>query len=217
MRATFTLMPSSPFRPAAALCALVLIASGPGPAVTRAACDDDGPWQRLVLDHLGRYPDMEVRDALKLLQQAALGSEHWVREGDAAHWMQREWSVLEDGPREPLVDTLGPDARFARIHLRAYRAVGGDPVPLVQAFVATAALADADTAVLRCALDALVGLARRGAVPWPEDGVTTARLEWASRGYPAIHHSTRFQQRYRPAYRVVALPLVPRVPETREP
>ncbi len=180
-----------------------------GVRALREGCADPRPWQQLVLAHQRRYPGLEVGDALKLLQQATMGSEHWVREGEAAAWMRREWAALGDGPDEPLADTLGPDGRYARVHLRPYRAAGGDPDVLVRVFVESAAAAAADTAALRCALDALAGLARRGDAPWPADRVDSAITAWADAGYPAVHHSAAFRQRHRPAYRVVAVTLVP--------
>ncbi len=180
-------------RPVAALC---------GPAAS-------GQWAELIQQHQLRYPDWELADAFKLLHQAAMGSEHAVPDTLLpTRWMRREWATMGDGPLEPLVDTLGAGGTFVRIHLRAWRAAGGSPDSLTAAFIATAATFDPDTAQLRCAVDALTSLARAGSLPWRSGRVAAEARAWAARGYPAVEHSPRFEMEYRPAYRVVALPLV---------
>ncbi|MES2304559.1 MAG: subclass B3 metallo-beta-lactamase [Gemmatimonadota bacterium] len=152
---------------------------------------------------------MEPVDAFKLLQQATLGSEHAVRDPlEPARWMTREWASLGDGPAEPLVDTLGANGAFARIHLRPWRATGRAPSEVVTAFVATARTATADTTALRCAIRAVVALAHDGQVRWDADSVTAQGRRWEAAHFPAVDHSPRFEAAYRPAYRVVSLPLV---------
>lgn len=206
-------MRRSPARSIAPLLAAAAIAGAGAPSRAQtvtvwpgvAPCAGRGTWQELLRAHQRRYPAMGVADALKLLQQATLGSEHWVREGEAAGWMQREWASLGPGPDEPLVDTLGPGGAFARIHLRPWRAAGGAPGPLVHAFVATGQAGRPDTAALGCALEALAAEPR----PWPAESVAAAVAAWRARGYPAMQHSEGFTAAYRPAYRVVALSQVP--------
>lgn len=158
---------------------------------------------------------MELDDAYKLLHQATMGSEHAVpdRAGPAA-WMQREWAEMGDGPAEPLVDTLGATGRFARVHLRPWRAAGGSPATLVDLFVETARTATPDTIGLRCALGALDSLARTGGVPWPPPAVEAMIGERRAAGYPAVHHSEGYEAAVRPAYRVVSLRLIPRLIES---
>ena len=160
-------------------------------------------WQPLVTSHLSRYPAMELVDAMKLLHQATMGSEHWVLEDAAAAWMDREWASLGPGPDEPLVDTLGANGRYARINLRPYRAAGGAPGPLVGAFVAAGREAPPDSAALSCALEALAELARRGQVPWSADSVSAVIVRWRQEGFPALRHSELYRRAQAPAYRVV--------------
>lgn len=167
----------------------------------------------LVAAHLRRYPALDLADALKLLQQATLGSEHAVSDATAAAaWLEREWAALGEGPGEPLVDTLGEGGAYARVHLRPWREAGGSPAALLAAFVRTAREAPGDTAALECALAGLELLAGRGAAPWPADSVRARRAAWAAQGYPAMHHSDGYRARYRPAYRVVAVRLLPVTP-----
>jgi hypothetical protein len=149
---------------------------------------------------------MEIPDALKLLQQSIMGSEHWaVDSADATRWMDQEWAALGDGPLEPLVDTLGTDHLFARVNLRPYRRAGGDPVRLVAAFVRTGREVHGSRSRLTCALAQLTVLARHHAVPWSADSLVRFGRVWNGKGYPALEHSPRYEAQYHPAYRVVAV------------
>ena len=191
-----------PLRPAILF---VVLACGPSSGEAMAGCPDPTPWRELVTSHLERYPGMDMADALKLLQQATTGSEHAVDDSSAAvAWMQRELATMGEGPREPMIDTLGASGRFARVHLRPFRDAGGDPDLLTGAFVATSHLTS-DTALLACALHAATD-----AVPWDSLSWHREVERWRSQGYPAMHHSDAFTARYRPAYRVVEIEAVPR-------
>lgn len=173
-----------------------------------AGCDT-APWTALIASHLQRYPHMQEADVFKLLHHATMGSEHAIADTAAVSaWMDREWSTMDDGPTEPLVDTLGNNGAYARVHLRAYRAAGGEKETLTRAFVETGRIAKGDTAQLSCALDAVVHMAQQHTVPWSFDTLQSRRNAWATRGYPAVSHSSGFRERYRPAYRVVALRLL---------
>lgn len=161
-------------------------------------------WERLIRAHLHRYPLMEPADLYKLLHQAALGSEHAVRDTSSARdWMENELVTMGPGPAEPLVDSLRADGSMVRIHLRPFTAAGGDPEALLMAFIGTAAR-PGDSEDLRRAGEVAVQLARARALPWPDSTLTALFAGLAAKGYPAVHHSEVFVEHYRPAYRVVA-------------
>ena len=179
------------------------------------ACPDPAPLVQLVQAHHVRYPQMQVADVFKLVQQAVVGSEHAI--GDSAavmHWMQREWETMGDGPVEPLVDTLGVRGSFARIHLRAFAGHGGDASLLAMAFITTGRDYRGDSTALSCAASAVEVAARERDLSWNADSMAAFRVSWAGRGYPAVGHSDAYRDAYKPAYRVVALPLVDQVTST---
>lgn len=179
--------------------AFVARAATPGPG-GRPSAD----WEQLIRAHLVRYPLMEPADLYKLLHQAALGSEHAVRDTMAAReWLEAEMATMGPGPAEPLVDSLRADGRVVRIHLRPFVAAGGDPEALLQAFIETGA-EQGDREDLRRAGEVAVRLARAKALPWPDSTMSALFAGLAAQGYPAVHHSAVFVDQYRPAYRVVA-------------
>jgi hypothetical protein len=177
--------------------------------VARAAAPGAGgqpadEWERLIRAHVTRYPLMEPVDLYKLLHQAALGSEHAIKDTLAVReWLEREIATMGPGPAEPLIDSLRADGRIVRIHLRPFAAAGGDPERLLRAFIATGAM-PGDREELRRAGEVAIRLARAGALPWADSTVAALFADLAARGYPAVHHSATFEEHYRPAYRVVA-------------
>lgn len=200
---------------AAAAAVTAWIAAGPRPG-GGAACEGPERWRSLIEAHLERYPEMEIADGYKLLHQAVLGSEHAVTSrAAAAGWLSEELLDLGDGPEEPLVDPLGgppgvgAEAAIARIHLRPFQARGGAPPRLADAFFETASRVPADQAGLECALTALTAPIGLDARSWGPDEAAAYVSARRAEGFPAVHHSEAYREAYYPAYRVVAVELVP--------
>lgn len=167
-----------------------------------------------MADQMATHPGLAVSDLLKLLQQASLGAEHAVTDPAAVRqWMQREWADLGPGPEVPLIEPLGDPGEYVRINLRPWRDRGGDPDSLTERFLATARVVG-DTTRLICAVDQALDAARRGVLPLSADSLAAASKAWQAAGFPAMHHSTAYETRYRPAYRVIARRLLPELLET---
>jgi hypothetical protein len=165
---------------------------------------------QLLGQHLQRYPCMELADIYKLLHQAALGPGHAVDDSAAARArLEAEVTGLGEGPEDLIADPISPDGKLARIHLRPYLAAGYGFDILVNAFVQTARdyPSAPDKLVKFCGC--LGDLAEAGGLPFPRDEVERYFQSIASQGYPVVHHSERYRDAYRPAYRVVALDLLP--------
>lgn len=152
---------------------------------------------------------VEIADAYKWLFQGTLGGEHAVSDrADARAWLEQEWaSLAPPSADEPLLVPLRPDRQIVRLHLRPYRAVGGDPVRLLDAFLASAMHIHPDRMLFTTTWHAL-GEQLQSA---PIGGLTLAvwsELErmMAPQGYPAIHHSAAYRAKHRPAYRVLSAP-----------
>lgn len=176
--------------------------AGPG-----AGCASDAGWSALILEHVERYPAMEVVDLYKLLHQATLGSEHAVRNRDeASSWLESEIAALGDGPVEAVVDRIG--SRFARVHLRPFLTGGGDAGRLLDSFVKTANDGHAGVQQLECGLAVAAALAATGRLPWTAADVAGYATDRAGDGFAAVHHSDGFRDAYRPAYRVISVDLV---------
>jgi hypothetical protein len=182
-------------------------------------------FRRILENHFLRYPQMQITDLYKLLHQAALGSEHAVRDEPAArNWLENELVEMGDGPDDPLMDPLSPDGQILRIHLRPYHRAGKKSEMLLQAFIQTAnkcrstpsrapsgnrdrlrvAGPETTTEKLKEYYREARQLSDEGRLPFSGETVRLFFARMEEQGFPAVHHSKLYKRLYRPAYRVVA-------------
>ena len=165
---------------------------------------------QLLGQHLQRYPQLELADIYKLLHQAALGPGHAVSDPVAARArLEAEVASLGDGPEDPIADPISPDGKLARIHLRPYLEAGYAADTLADAFIHTAQTYAGTPDKLARFCDCLGDLAAAGGIPFARDEVERYFASIAAQGYPVVHHSLGYRDKYRPAYRVVALESLP--------
>lgn len=151
-------------------------------------------------------PEMRIEDAYKWLFHATLGGEHAIaNDAGPRRWMESEWASLT-APRsgEKEIERLDPEGRVLRIHLRPYRARGGDSEMLLAVFVASAQRFHVPRAAFFeawMALDRRLAKGRIGHID--HRAWTSLDAEMRAQSYPAIHHSREYEAAYRPAYRVV--------------
>jgi len=152
-------------------------------------------FESILKSHLARYPEMQIQDVYKLIHQAALGSEHAVTNPKAARaWLKQELAEMGEANAEPMIDPISADGQIVRVHLRPFIAHGGDPEVLLTAFVRTANEFHGDEQTLKNYWDIATGFFSPAAM---DDFIQSMK------GYPAVHHSPIYTQRYRPAYRVI--------------
>ncbi|HVT72982.1 MAG TPA: hypothetical protein VHD61_07580 [Lacunisphaera sp.] len=170
-----------------------------------AAGASEPDFAPILKEQVRRYPGLQVQDCYKLVFQACLGSEHAaLDEATARQWLEREVAGLGPGPAEPLIDPISPDGRIVRIHLRPFVEQHGDVRKLAAAFVQTARTFHGSKQELAAAWAGVVRLAAEGGLPFGAGEAERFGSAIAADGYPAVHHSKAFNERHRPAYRVVA-------------
>ncbi len=151
-------------------------------------------------------PNMEVRDAYKWLYQAANGGEHAVpSDTEARKWLDNEWSSLQRAkPTEPLWQPLCLDNSIGRFNLRPFKENGGGEDLILQAFLSSARAFKGDQ---KSFIEAWTELGKRlknhsiGALKYKQ--WQTLDKEMKAKNYPAVHHSEKFEQEYKPAYRIL--------------
>jgi hypothetical protein len=161
---------------------------------------------QLIGEHVERRSAMEPRDVYKLLYQGILGLEHLVAspEGFAAR-LRAEYEGVSADNAELLWETVRPDGTLGRLNLRPFKAREGDVELLTAACLHTAGQVWGTPDELRAAWATFADLCRAGQWPafsLPEVLAFSAWIE--EREYPAAHHSSRYREEYRPAYRLVA-------------
>jgi hypothetical protein len=121
-------------------------------------------------------------------------------------WLIQEIATLQDMTiQEPLIDTLSPDGRLARIHLRPFIREGGSTDTLLAAFVRTANEFPGQLDLLRRYWVIAERMAEEGSLAFSPAVLREFFTGMQNQGYPAIHHSDTYRADYQPAYRVVAL------------
>jgi hypothetical protein len=164
---------------------------------------------QLLAQHLERYPQMQLADLYKLLHQAAMGAGHLIRDpGEARAALLTECARLQAEADEPVVDPISPDGQLARVHLRAYLAAGHDPQTLAEAFLATPQRHPGSTEKLAKFCGCLGDLADATGIPFTRAEVAAFFDPLVAEGFPVVRHSEAYRGAYRPAYRVVAVPLL---------
>jgi hypothetical protein len=154
-------------------------------------------FESILRSHLARYPEMQIQDVYKLIHQAALGSEHVVGNLESVQaWLKQELLEMGKSTAEPMIDPISADGKMVRVHLQPFIEYGGDPETLLTAFVRTANEFHGD----KQTLENYWGVATRlGSFP----RATMDEFIQSMKGYPAVHHSEIYAQRYCPAYRVI--------------
>lgn len=159
----------------------------------------------ILTDHFTRYPQMQAADVYKLLHQAAMGSEHAVKDIESARgWLERELAGIGAGPDDPQIDPISPGGRIVRVHLRPYLAAGKNPETLLWAFVRTANEWLGSVEKLKESGVAATQLAKAAKWEIRPDAIESFFATMEAQGFLAVHHSVTYARLYRPAYRVVA-------------
>ena len=151
-------------------------------------------------------PDLQVQDAYKWLLHAACGADHAITSDEGPRrWLEREWETL-DAPldEEPRLVELVQGGGLVRLNLRPYKQVGGEPEALLQAFVRSAQSVIPDKELLRNCWQNLGNRLRAGELFDLQHEAWIALNEKVQQlDFPAIHHSPKYESKYRPAYRVL--------------
>jgi hypothetical protein len=149
-------------------------------------------------------------DLYMLLHQSAMGAEHALAdEGIVCQRLEEELAMMGGGPPEPLVDSISPDGRIMRAHLRPLLQHGIGQAGLLQAFIQTSKqVKPCRERFIECAALA-ASLCVESILPFDREETAKYLHRMMEAGLPAVHHSARFEELYRPAYRVVAREFLP--------
>ena len=156
--------------------------------------------RRIILDHIARYPKMQIEDMFKLLFHSSFGCEHAVSSLERVRGYMLSEIERADMDSDVLVEEL--DSDYSRVHL-ACIGCGLSPDTLAVMFYLSARPVEDGIDRLTFKLSVLREMAREGCFAFSSESLEAAILEWESLGYPAIHHSATFRECYNPAYRVV--------------
>ncbi len=158
--------------------------------------------------HARCYPLMQIQDLVKLAYQAAFAGGHMIADTSAAQqYLQAEYkTVMQDmSAQKPalLFEPIGNG--LCRLHLRELSRSGISLETAGRLFILTANEHQGTTRTLQQNLN-MISQAAAGLpleAPLLPEAWAAYLLDYQRQGTPPVHHSERFRQAYRPAYRVV--------------
>ena len=170
-----------------------------------SSIDVDKKMIELIDREYRTHTKMQEEDLYKFLHQAAMGSEHAVKDSIMAkNWMSREIAGLDLNIKNKLIDTLSASGNLVRVNLRPFLEEGNDPDKLVNAFIRTANSFNGSADTLKRYLSIARRMIKRNQLPLDLDKLNNLTAEMEPKNFPAIHHSKKYEETYKPAYRVVA-------------
>ena len=165
--------------------------------------------RELLLEHIRKYPNMEIRDIFKLLYQSAFGCEHLVSSFESATDYIR---FEHKAPRERDGDlTVSLGKGYGRVHL-SWLDRGLKPETLAKLFILSSKKDKSTKDELEETLKAAGDMIKDKTLPLSLDDFLEQWEKWRDEGYPAIRHSEQYRASYTPAYRVIANEYIPFIP-----
>ena len=144
-------------------------------------------------------------DLAKWVQQAVLGPGHLLNDPVRARSaLEREWREIESD-QGLLWEFLGPRKApdtVARVHLRVWKARGGNVDAIWDAMVRTAQRRQADNARLRNGWNEVLALAQRGLIPQTREALSRLTDDLCGSRI-VFRHSPSYHVHQKPAYRVL--------------
>ncbi len=179
---------------------IVMIFSTAG---VKAQCPDPG-LRDFLNSHLQARPAMDAQDAYKLLYQGGFGVGHLITDTTRAlDFLEREIAGMDRGVEDPLIEYCDPAGMMLRVNLRPFAKLGMSPRLLLEAMLESVKRIAADTAAFTELWDGVGALIEAGAIPLDSNDYRAITDLARRRNWPAMHHSTPYRERYKPAYRVL--------------
>ena len=157
--------------------------------------------RQILLAHGARYPQMEPRDAVKLIYQNEFGGGHLIRDVDSClAYLRREYESVTQGNVDWAED-IGNG--LVRVNLSALDAHNYTPEQLGNDFIRSASAHTGCRDRFLVKLELLRQMTAEGYLPFSLDTLESYLTEYAAAGYPMVSHSDTFRAMYAPAYRIV--------------
>jgi hypothetical protein len=177
-----------------------------------SCANEKSSLQKLISTQLQRYPAMQLQDLYKLVFQAAMGNEHLMTDSAMVHdYLIKELASIDAASAEPLLEEISPGGEVVRLNLRPFKAQNGDHHALFQAMLQTARTFQKSPENLERHLSELENMAASGVLAFDAAAMQSFFREMREKGFPAVHHSAVYEERYKPAYRVILKTKSPRL------
>ncbi len=158
--------------------------------------------KQTVLEHIKKYPEMELQDILKMLFQNEFGPKHLAEnEIECFKSLSTEINSIDYNENEELFEDIGCDA--LRLNLKAIP-VGTDLNYINKIIVNSASEFCGTNEKLVVKFGLLVVMAENQEIPFDIERVRKETNAFAKNGFKPISHSEVYKENYSPSYRVIS-------------
>ena len=155
----------------------------------------------ILIAHTKQYPLMQSTDAVKLIYQNEFGGGHLIRDEEAClNYLHREYAAVEKDPTAPLYEDIGNG--IVRVNLAAVKPE--DLERLGRAFIDSAAKHKGTLDSFLNKLEVLRTLTEEGIFTFDSNALGAYLSEYKAAGYPAVSHSLKYREAYKPSYRIIS-------------
>lgn len=158
--------------------------------------------KQTVLEHIKKYPEMELQDILKMLFQNEFGPKHLAEnEIECFKSLSTEINSIDYNENEELFEDIGCDA--LRLNLKAIP-IGTDLNYINKVIVNSASEFCGTNEKLVVKFGLLVVMAENQEIPFDIERVRKETNAFAKNGFKPISHSEVYKENYSPSYRVIS-------------
>ena len=155
----------------------------------------------ILIAHTKQYPLMQPTDAVKLIYQNEFGGGHLIRDEEAClNYLHREYASAEKNPTAALYEDIGNG--IVRVNLAAVKPENLEKLGKV--FIDSAAKHKGTLDSFLNKLEVLRTLTEEGIFTFDSNALGAYLSEYKAAGYPAVSHSLKYREAYKPSYRIIS-------------
>ena len=155
----------------------------------------------ILIAHTKQYPLMQPTDAVKLIYQNEFGGGHLIRDEEAClNYLHREYASAEKNPTAALYEDIGNG--IVRVNLAAVKPENLEKLGKV--FIDSAAKHKGTLYSFLNKLEVLRTLTEEGIFTFDSNALGAYLSEYKAAGYPAVSHSLKYREAYKPSYRIIS-------------
>jgi len=158
----------------------------------------------LIQFHIKNHKNLTEKDVYKLLYQGAMGPKHLLANPESAkQYLQREWDSVLPMKDELLFEPVSPDGLVIRVNIRPCKYVFKNYLFLWDALYQTALNFKENHSLFVKTWHDYYKLCAENKLPFSTIKIEELDRQTKENNYPAMHHSRKYSEVNKPAYRVL--------------
>ena len=158
----------------------------------------------MIITHQQNKIDFSVADVYKLIYQSVFGVAHILEKPEfAKQYLVSEIESVGGSDSEPLMENISVSGEIVRINLRPYKKSGRPVETLFEIMVKSAGEINGTQANFLKQWEAFKKAVKNGKLKFELQELEKSDREMKAKNYPAVHHSEKYREANKPAYRVV--------------